>query len=175
VTAKASCRAPLAAVLGSIAAACAGPPYFTEPDTIAVGAPIELGKTVYVGPAYLDARRGDRLELVSAEAIGLDATIVTYLAAQVSELGEASVGTELATPERPLGEMLHPLVGYTFTEADGTVEVVLAIIADAPGVLTFEALRLRFRVNGREREQRFPFGGRICFESPKPQNCDPPA
>lgn len=68
-----------------------------------------------------------------------------------------------------------PLAGYTFTEANGTVEVVLAITADAPGVLTFEALRLRFRVNGREREQRFPFGGRICFESPKPQDCDPPA
>ncbi|HEU4673501.1 MAG TPA: hypothetical protein VFS32_11430, partial [Candidatus Limnocylindrales bacterium] len=69
----------------------------------------------------------------------------------------------------PFSALARPLASFAFTRADGPVEVVLALESDRPGTVTFDAVALRFRIDGgATRTETFPASGAIEFRGSGP-------
>ena len=173
----------LALALGLLLAGCGigADPYFGRPSSVGVSIPALSGAAVYLGLGALQARPGDTVRFVALEAVG--ATGFTRLDALVRPVSEAVNGelvgamTEASLAETwGIGpEAFIPLPDYEFDSTDGSIEVVVRLVGDAP-VAKFDTLILHFRVNGaKARTEDLRFAGAACTAATLPEadtNCD---
>jgi hypothetical protein len=175
VTRSVAWRAAVAATVGAVAIACspAATAYFPEPNPTRVTGTAEVGRRAFVGVADLVAAGADRVVLVNATPVGLrGAASVEAWALRRADTGGGGVG--FATDRDlqasiPFSALARPLPSFAFSGADGPVEVVLALESDRPGTVAFDAVALRFRVDGgATRTETFPASGTIEFRGPGP-------
>lgn len=175
-------RAAAMAVAASLLASCGGTgqPYFGDPDRTGVSAPARTAQTVYFGVAWLVANDGDDVRILSADAVDprSETGTLTWHVLPLPQPGaEAGIGAVAATD--PLVDALTELAGARVATGPreyptaGT-QVVAGMRGDAPGVISFRAVRLRFMVNGQERTQDFPMAVALCVDDPAPSECSPP-
>lgn len=158
-----------------VLASCAGdPPYFEVPDEVSVALPAEAGATVFVGVADLrtDGAPVTLLALDPASDDGLE--VLDQWVLQRSESGGGGIGiaAEADVPADLSSALRVPMAGYRLTPADGDVQIVLALRAQAPGHYGLGPVVLSFRVNdGPARQQTFPRTARLCIAAPAPAEC----
>lgn len=160
---------------------CAPQPYFDIPAEIGQSAPVETGDSIYVGIWPLVAQLGDVVELHGLELVDADVDIaeVTPLAVDMTAVDGDAIGVVRASEAgtaRAAVEALEPLVGFRFRSDDtiGNGHVVVRIDGRAPGVVSFDAVRLSFSVNGGPVQvQEVPSAVRLCIDDPQPARCDP--
>jgi hypothetical protein len=160
-------------------AACAGQqePYF-EPDTgLSIQhIPIAMDEIALTGFTRIEAKAGDRIELLDAAPTDLvgDATVRPYVL-PMSETGGGGVGAMRLSEEWEPGVALDalwvPFDGFVLTPETGMIQIVFATTPVAPGRITWDHTRLRFRVDGQERSQEWPYGARVCAGDPQPDDC----
>lgn len=142
-----------------------GPPHAGQLNPASVGQPIHA---VLI---YLEVRPGDRIELVSAEAVGtLDgATVEFQLSRPVIEPnGDHVIGKEF--------EDLHAAVISAVTASpgpDNTVGIAAALTAQRPGRFEITNVRLRYRLNGGGEQvgEGIDVVWTVCADDPAPTDC----
>lgn len=135
--------------------------------------PASVGMPVYMTVLYLEPRPGDRIELLGAEPIGVEA------GAEV----EFFLSRPVQTPDgdRTIGEQREPLAGAVIeTDAgasagpDNSVGILAEIVADRPGRYELSSVRLRYRINGGN--ERISEGIdtvlTACVDEPAPTTCE---
>lgn len=169
------------AVVALLALALAGcstsatTPYFPA-DTTRVThlTPISTGGTAATGFTRLKAQPGDRVELVAAEPLDMegDAPIKAYVLL-MSATGGGGVGAGDVTgemlPGQVVSDLLVPLEGFVLTPDIGQIQVVFATTPGAPGRISWDRSRLRYRVNGHSRWQDWDYGTVVCAGDPPPE------
>ena len=146
-------------------------PLPSGPPNAGINAPAAVGSAVPGVVLYLTPRPGDRIELISAEAIGVaaGADVQFYFSPPVLH----------PNGDRVVGEDLRELPGATFsneTEAQGPdsmVGIVAEITAHEPGRYELTAVRLRYRLNGGDDQVREGIDAifTVCADDPEPASC----
>jgi hypothetical protein len=155
------------------------PPYFDINSEFHQAGPIAVGETAYIGVAFLRTREGDTVELQSLELIDpvLGAADVEALVVDMRAVGGDSVGFVSGSDPMTAAAAvagLAPIEGFAFTAAESwhPISIVTAVTSDVAGDVSFEAIRIAFRVNGGPpQSQEIPSGVRVCFGDPRPQEC----
>jgi hypothetical protein len=148
--------------------------YFAPINGIDIGGPGRPGVQSLLGIADIRARGGDTVELVSATALGASAADVSSYVLRLSEThgGIGGIQGDTFGDGLSFAAYAKPLAGFTFSAADGEIEIVLRLTSRQPGHVAFSSVDLTFRVNGgTERVQRLPTAGTICFGNPPPSSC----
>jgi hypothetical protein len=133
--------------------------------------PTALGDPVDCVVLFLQVRPGDRIELLSAEAVGLTdgATAEFFFSPPVIS----------ADGTHTVGQQLEPLVGAIATAPEATdgpgnsVGIVARITATKPGRYELTAVRIRYRLNcaPEQFEQVIDQTLTVCAGVPKPVVC----
>ena len=173
-------RSALAGLALLTLAACGGQqaPYFkSDPGRSVQRAPIAMDDVAVTGFTRIEAKAGDRIELLDAEPTDLvgDAIVAPFVIL-MSETGGGGVGAmRMSEPEWEPGVMLPDLLvpfdSFVLTPETGVVQIVFTTTPHEPGRITWDHTRLRFRVNGSERTQEWPYGARVCAGDPQPDDC----
>ena len=163
--------AALAAIL--LLAACNQDPYpIPTGPASAVLLPAAVGEPVNAVVMYIEARPGDRVVLLSAEAIGqLDGASVDFYSspAIVGNDGELIVGEQLDELE---GTVVQAPPGGSADPAR-TVGIVAELTASEPGRYLITAVRLTYRYGGTEREgEGVDVVMTVCADDPAPTDCE---
>lgn len=86
--------------------------------------------------------------------------------------GIGAVFDDDAISDVPVRELLDPLAGFSFTDADRHIGVVLEVPGNEAGPMEIEGIRLRYSVNGRwEQEQLIDMSATVCVATPRPADC----
>jgi hypothetical protein len=136
--------------------------------------PATLGQSTQAVVVFMEARPGDRIELLGAEQIGLppDVRPTLYLSRAIPQAD----GSWLT------GEALEPLAGAVIETPTGAaslpehgVGIVAQMTPATAGTYQLTGIRLRFRVNGGGERIREGVSviWTICADDPAP-SCDPP-
>lgn len=143
-----------------------GPPHSwqTAPVRIGVGAPAVV--------LYLTSRPGDRIELTSAEPLGVaeGAEVTFYYSPPVLK----------ANGDHVIGEDLQELAGASFTNPtatsgpDSTIGVVAQITAHVAGRYELTGVRLHYRLNGGPEQvgEGIDVVYAVCAADPAPPSCE---
>ena len=125
---------------------------------------------------YLQPNPGDRVELVSAEAIGsLDGADVRLWFSPAIHDGNGNT---------VVGQQLDPLAGASFVGTAGdssgpgnTVGLVAEITPHRPGLFTITNVRVHLRINGGAELERTGLSVMtyVCAATPAPTDCPPPS
>ena len=168
-------RAVFLAVLVAVAAGCAADPYpLLTPAGASDWVPTAIGRSVRGVVLYLEPRPGDRIELVSAEALGVgpEAGAKVYFSPPVHG-GDGSV---------TIGETLGPVPGATAGVDAGTspgpgneVGLVVELTPTVAGTYAVSGVRVSFRVNGGpvETKEGVSMDFTACADDPVPSSCGP--
>jgi hypothetical protein len=159
------------------AAGCSADPYpLRAPAGASQWSPVAVGAEAEGVVLYLELKPGDRMELISAEAVGLPAgTTATFFYAP----GTPSVGGGWT-----IGDVLEPIAGATLsTDASASpgpgndVGVVAKLSSSVAGFFELTNLRLSFRINGGQVQTKEGISVTlgICVADPAPTTCEPPA
>ncbi|MGH2466749.1 MAG: hypothetical protein ACRDGL_03350 [Candidatus Limnocylindrales bacterium] len=144
-------------------------------DAVAVSGPSHVGEQSLLGVDELRANRGDTVELVSAQAVGGPREGVTAYVLRLVETGGGGVGGisgDLFGDGLSFSRYAKPLSGFTFKQADGPIQVVMRVVLNQPGAVSFSAVDVTFRIDGGSlRVQELPTQGRVCFDDPTPATC----
>ncbi|HYI67888.1 MAG TPA: hypothetical protein VEW95_13285 [Candidatus Limnocylindrales bacterium] len=147
-------------------------PLPSGPPNAGMTAPAAVGSGVPGVVLFLTPRPGDRIELLSAEPIGVAAG--------------ADVRFFFSPPvlhpngDKVIGEDLQELSGATFSNEtgiegpDSMVGIVAEITAREPGRYQLTAVRLHYRVNGGDEQVREGIDTTltVCADDPKPASCE---
>ena len=136
--------------------------------------PAPLGATTQAVVLYLEPRPGDRIELLSAETIGLPPAVrpTLFLSRAVIE----------ADGTRVIGEAREPIAGAVIEAPAGappgpehTVGIVAEMTPTQAGTYQLTGIRLRFRTNGGFEQVREGISTTwtVCAADPAP-DCEPP-
>jgi hypothetical protein len=157
------------------AAACAADRYpLLTPAGATQWSPTALGTPVRGVVLYLQPRPGDRIELVSAEAVGLraGADVAFYFAP----------GIRGANGSITIGDRLEPLPGAVVAvdaaaspRPGNDVGVVVELTPRVPGTFEVSSVRLGFRINGGsvEIKEGITETLTVCAGDPTPTECAP--
>jgi hypothetical protein len=159
---------------------CAQTPYFDVNSEIGHTAPATAGETIYVGVAFLRSREGDEVELLELEPVNPDLGDgrVEALVVDMREVEGDAIGIVSESNALSAGgafAALEPIDGFAFSAAESwhPIAIVTAITTDERRRVSFDAIRLAFRVNGGPvQHQDIPSGVAICFGEPKPDSCE---
>jgi len=168
-------RCLTALALAILLSACATDSYPLLGTGASQANPVAVGSSVPAVVLYLQPRPDDRLELVSAEAIGsLDGADVRFF---FSPSVTDGLGNHV------IGERLEPLVGVVVPAApaasdgpDRTVGIVAEVTPRRAGSFSITGVRLRLRINGGREEVRTGITTRlyVCAATPAPTDCGVP-
>jgi hypothetical protein len=162
---------PLLVVL----AGCSADPYpLLSPPGASMRAPGAVGTPVRDVVLYLQPRPGDRVEVISAEAVGTltGADVRFYFSPPV--LG--------ADGSRTIGDRLEPLAGASVTVdsraspgPDNDVGIVIELTPRTTGTFSVTGIRLHFRLNGGPEQVKEGITEllTVCAADPAPTNCGP--
>lgn len=164
------------AILAAAVAGCSvvqGDPYPLPkgPSQAWVTTPALLGEQVQTVVLFMDARPGDSIELISAEAIGVasGATVTFYFSPPIHKPnGDTVVGEKL----EPLAHAVFSNDGTSISPADN-VGIVAEITADQAGRYQLDSVKLSYRLNGGAEQVGEGIGAVfiVCADDPKPQEC----
>ena len=161
------------AAIALLLAACSGDPYpIPTGQATAAFHPAGVGEPVQAVVMYIEARPGERVVLLSAEAIGqLDGAAVDFYSspAIVDDEGDLVIG-----------EQLDELDGTTIQAAPGgsadpanTVGIVAEVTASEPGRFVITGVRLTYRYGGTERQgEGVDVVMTVCADDPEPIDCE---
>ena len=169
-------RAWFAILAGAILAGCGlqDPyPLPAEPPGDVTFHPVSVGETVTEAVLFIAARDGNRVEIVSAEAVGpLDGATVAFFASTLTEDGEGNV---VVADEREefVGTMIEDHVDPDADPPGDTLAVVAEITPSEPGRYVLSGIRLTSRINGApEREgEGIDVVVTVCADDPAPTEC----
>jgi hypothetical protein len=155
--------------------ACTADPYpLITPAGASDWSPAAIGEARRGAVLFLQLHPGDRIELVSAEAVGMQAgaDVTFYFAPPVPN----GLGGET------IGDVLQPLAGATWsadpsaTEGPGNdVGLIAEIVARQAGTFDIHLVRVAFKLNGGATQikegitQTFT----VCAADPAPSACGP--
>lgn len=163
------------AVLAAAVAGCSvvpGDPYPLPngPSQAWVTAPATIGEPVQTVVLWLNARPGDSIELLSAEAVGVasGATVTFYFSPPMEADGGTVVGEKL----EPLAHAVFSNEGTSIAPKDN-VGIVAEITADQAGRYQLDAVRLTYRLNGGAQQvgEGIDAVFIVCADDPKPDEC----
>ena len=167
-------KATVAALLSAaLVAACAADTYPIDSGGPGASqyAPAALGEPIDAVVLFMELRPGDRLELLSAQPVGLTdgATAEFFFSPPLLTDGGQSIG-----------DQLEPFVGAVAvapgpTEGPGnTFGVVARITATKPGRYELTSVRIRYRLNGgaAQYDQGIDVTSTVCADDPKPLDCN---
>ena len=163
--------AALAAVLLLAACNMDRYPIPTGPPT-AEFHPAALDEPVTGVVMYIEARPGERVELIAAEAIGQleGATVEFYSSpAVVEDDGDVVIGEQLDELE---GTIIQAPPGGSADPAR-TVGIVAEVTAHDPGRYVITGIELTYRYGGTERRgEGVDVVMTVCADDPAPTDCD---
>jgi hypothetical protein len=157
-----------------VLAGCSADSYPLLPQGSSEWHPAAIGSPVRGVVLYLEPHPGDRIELVSAEAVGslTGAKIHFYFSPPVLD----------ADGSRTIGEKLLPLAGARVSVDAGAsqgpvndVGIVVEMTAMKAGTYTLTSVRLHFRLNGGPEQMKEGITSvfTVCADDPAPENCGP--
>ena len=148
-------------------------PYFGASGANVTG-PVEVGQTLLIGAAWLEARPGDQIELRSIEVIGPhtgSATGHVYPSREGID-GIGAVFDTDAISGVPVRELLDPLANFSFTDADRHIGIVLEIPGVETSIVEVQGIRLSYSVNGRwEQDELIEMSATVCVATPRLADC----
>jgi hypothetical protein len=160
----------LAIVISLAAVACSSYPVRSEPGARMSGV-VRIGAATRAVVLFIEVRPGDRIELLSAEPVGVGegASVRLWLSRPVIK----------ADGSRNVGEALEVLEGAEVTAVsaspgpDNTVGIVAELTAQRPGRYELTAIRLRYRVDGDHERVATGIGvsWTVCADDPAPSEC----
>lgn len=161
------------AIAALAVAACAGDPYPLPAGPPHAGQlnPATVGQPATAVLIYLTVRPDDRIELVSAEAVGtLDGATIEF---QVSRQVIEADGTHL------IGKEFEDLAGAVVTPVsaspgpDNTVGIAAVLTAHRAGRFEITNVRLRYRLNGGgvKAGEGIDVLWTVCADDPMPADC----
>ncbi len=130
-----------------------------------------VGQPVPAVVAFFEVRPGDRIELLGAEALGVEhgATVEFFFSPPVL----------LADGSQSIGDKLEPLAGAIAQPASASpgpannVGIVARLTASKPGRYVLMGVRLRYRINGGSEQTREGIDVifTLCADDPAPADC----
>jgi hypothetical protein len=159
----------VAVLVATIVAACGAmeASYFPTEGQTTVGIPRTEIVPAYFGIALLEAAQGDRVRLEGIEPLGVrgEPTIEGIAAVLGDERTWIGASVEHDFPAEIDLSTYRPLEGMEFDDGDGPVAFAVRVSGSAP-LLGFDAIRLRFRVNGGPAQvQTVQLRGLVCTET----------
>jgi hypothetical protein len=135
--------------------------------------PAAVGSPARSVVLYLEPRAGDRIDLISAEALGnlASADVHLYFSPPIPMSGGGTL----------IGSRLEPLAGASFavdpTASAGPandVGIVAEITAKSAGTYSVTSVRLHFRINGGPEQVKEGISGyfTVCAAVPAPSKCE---
>jgi hypothetical protein len=157
-----------------VVAGCSADSYPLLPQGSSEWHPAAIGSPVRGVVLYLQPRPGDRIELISAEPVGIltGAESHFYFSPPVLD----------PDGSRTIGEKLLPLAGARVSVDSGAspgssndVGIVVEITAMKAGTYTLTGVRLHFRLNGGSEQVKEGITSvfTLCADDPAPENCGP--
>jgi len=142
-----------------------GPPHAGQRN------PASVGQKIHAVLIYLNVRPGDRIELVSADAVGtLDGTTVQFLLSRpvIEANGDHVIGKDF---EDLPGAMITAVTASP--GPDNTVGIAAALTAQRPGRFEITNVRLRYRLNGGSERvgEGIDVVWTVCADDPAPTDC----
>lgn len=146
-----------------------------EPPNTWAHATVGLGEPAWTVVLYLVVDPGDRIELLSAEPVGVaDGAATEFF---------LSPPVVMPNGDRVVGELREPLAGAVLDVAAGTSpdsvdDTTFAILAEItptqPGRYVLESVRLRYRVNGGGEQVAEGIDSVlvVCADDPEPAQCE---
>jgi hypothetical protein len=136
--------------------------------------PVALGETVTEAVVFIEARRGEHVEILSAAPIGtFDGARVELFAAPLvaGADGDAVVGEERHELE---GVVIGELADASADSPADTVAIVAEVTASVPGRYVLSEISLSYRLNGApERSgEGIDVVLTVCADDPEPTVCD---
>jgi hypothetical protein len=145
-----------------------------EPPDTAVFHPVSIGQTITEAVLFIEARRGEFLEIVSVEPIGqLDGATVEMFVSElaVDEGGNATLSDERVPAE---GVRVERMVDASDEAPANTVAIVADVTATESGRYVITGLNVTFRINGAP--ERDGEGSDVvvtmCADDPAPTDCE---
>ncbi|HEY3522714.1 MAG TPA: hypothetical protein VGK63_03335 [Candidatus Limnocylindrales bacterium] len=158
------------ALIALASCSTAGAAYFPQPDATTITGSARVGERALVGVADLVAADGDRVELIGVTPVNLGGSPrVSAWVVRRRDLGGGGIGftTTRGLPSAlDFASLARPLEPFAFTSADGPIQVVLAVESSEAGAVTFDGVRVSFRVAAAEWTQTFRTSAAVTFESP---------
>jgi hypothetical protein len=144
-----------------------------EPPGTATFYPIAVGQTVTEAVLFIEARREQRVEIVSAEPIGqLDGVTVEFYASPLTfdAQGDVVIGDQR---EELSGLMIGDLADTRADPPANMVGIVAELTPTEPGRYVLTAVRLSYRINGApERSgEGIDVVVTMCADDPAPAEC----
>jgi hypothetical protein len=145
-----------------------------EPPDTAEFHPVAIGQTVSEAVLFIEARRGVRLEIVTADPIGqLDGATVELYASNlvVDDNGDAVIGDDRVAAN---GARIDEIVDAGANPPANTVAIVADVTPTEAGRYVLTGLRVTYRINaGQEREgEGSDVVVTVCADDPAPAECD---
>lgn len=146
-------------------------PFHGGPAPAGQNTPAAVGQPIPAVIAFIQVRPGDRIELLSAEGLGLadGATVEFFFAPPVFGADGSST----------IGDKLEPLAGAIVEPVSAspgpinTVGIVARLTAARPGRYVLTGVRLRYRLNGEGEQTREGIDVifTVCADDPTPADC----